>query len=139
MAKDGLSRLVNVVEEEPEFPELKIWAVVPGGVIFGTLVSETRFVEYGKELREGRGVSMEEGILRTEMSMHAAEIAEKYPALDTDDHVEACLINVQLFSGGVGMKPKRVRLRIAEVAAWGMGALPDDLVKPTAASREPVP
>ena len=52
MAKDGLSRLVNVVEEEPEFPELKIWAVVPGGVIFGTLVSETRFVEFGKETPE---------------------------------------------------------------------------------------
>lgn len=61
MAKDGLNWLVNVVEAEPDFPELSIWAIVPGGLIAGTLVSEKRFDEYGEQMRAGGSVSLEEG------------------------------------------------------------------------------
>jgi hypothetical protein len=138
MAKDGFGWLVNVVEEEPDFPEVKIWAIVPGGLLFGKLVSEKRFAEYGSELKNVEGVTIEEGILRAEMSMHAAEMMEKYEAIISNDHVEACLIDAQLFSGGVVMRPKRLRLRISDVSAWGMGAIPDGLARPPKTERAPV-
>ena len=135
MAKDGFGWLVNVVEDEPDFPEVKIWAIVPGGLLFGTLVSETRFAAYGKEMLSEHSIPLEEGILRAEMSLQTAEILEKYQNMFSEEHVEACLINVQIFSGGVALQPKRMRVRIADVSAWGMGSAPEGLGRRPGASR----
>ena len=124
MAKDGFGRLVNMVEEEPDFPDVKIWVIVPGGLLFGTLVSEKVFAEYGREEKSEQSIPLEEGILRAEMQLFAAEMAEKYDALFTDGHVEACLIDALVISGGARLRPKRLRVRISDVSAWGMGAIP---------------
>jgi len=129
MAKDDFGWLVNVVEEEPDFPELKVWLVVPGGLLFGTLVSEKTFSEYGRENQNKSGISLEEGMLRAEMKLHTAEMFDKYEAMISDEHLEACLIDVQIFSGGVAFRPKKVRVRITDVSAWGMGAPSDVIVR----------
>jgi len=96
--------------------------------LFATPVFGTKFAEYGKELKGGQGVSLEEGILR-------AEILEKYQNMFSEEHVEACLIEVQIFAGGVALKPKRMRVRIADVSAWGMGSETEGLARRLGASR----
>ena len=132
MAKDGFSLLVNMIEEENEFPEVKIWVIVPGGLLFGTLVSEQRFAAYGHEHDGEQSIPLEEGILRAEMQLFATEMAEKYEAhFSNSEHVEACLIDVQIISGGAMLRPQRVRVRIADVSAWGLGSVPLGFLRST--------
>ncbi len=129
MAKDDFGWLVNVVEEEGTFPELKVWAIVPGGLLFGTLVSQQRFFEHRREIETAGGMSLEEGMLRAEMTLVVADVYEKYKDMLPNDHVEACFIDVQIFSGGVAFHPSRVRVRVSEVSAWGIGAVPEDFYR----------
>ena len=134
MARDGFDWLVNVIEEEDTFPEFEVWLIVPGGILFGTLVSEKKFCEYSRESTSERSMSMEEGMQKAGLKLHTAEMLDKYAALLPDGHTEACLVDVQIFSVGVALRPKMVRVRIDDVSAWGFGAIPEGVMRPTQAA-----
>ncbi len=101
---------------------IDIWAAIPGGIIFGKIVSLEQFGKHLKDQLPPESPGDERSIER-----QAQEALDKVARFEqhTEETEEslAPLVDVIIVSGNRTLKMPVAELRIDSVAAWGIGTL----------------